>query len=287
MLTLSELLTNRGLPLDLSKKRIKMMRHEDGTLDVPLAEFSDRHFQEYQSYQQHRRLECDWLVSFVGWPRRQARFKGVFKVGRRLEPGDRPLSDDFPCQGPAVSIMRRCHFYELERVSCFEDLEGRLIIDWPGIGQAYHLWYVDCPIVEVLPQDYGEQFPGIQELLITYSKLRRMVSEPHAFREWKQHLSSVGGVYLITDDQGFQYVGSATGRNGIWGRWSNYAADPTGGNVALQKLLGIRPDAYRNFKFSVLRSFDIDTPRNEAIRMEERVKEKLGRRAIVLDSSDR
>lgn len=283
MLTLSELLISRGLSLDPNKKEVKMMRHEDGTLDIPLTDFSDRHFQEYQSYQEHKRLECDWLLSFIGWHRRQARFKGVFKVGRRIAPGERALSADFPCQGPSVSIMKRCYFYELERDTRFEDLEGRIIIDWPGIGQAYHLWFVECPVLEVLPQGYGEQFPGTYELLISYTKLRRMISDPDAYRDWEKQLSSVGGVYLITDENGFQYVGSASGRRGIWGRWSDYAAEPTGGNVALRNLLNKKPDAFLNFRYSILRTFDLDTPRNEAIRMEEHVKEKLGRRAIALD----
>lgn len=157
MLTLSELLIHRGFVFANSKS-VKMMRHEDGTLDVPLSDFSDKHFQEYQSYQVHKRLECEWLVSFVGWPRNQAKFKGIFKVGRRLEPGSCSISPDFPCKGPSVSIMKNCHFYDLEKDDRFTDLENRVIIEWPGIGHAFHLWYRDCPVLEVLPKTLERVF---------------------------------------------------------------------------------------------------------------------------------
>jgi len=39
-------------------------------------------------------------------------------------------------------------------------------------------------------------------------------------------LASVAGVYLILDTEtGYQYIGAATGKDGIWGRWSKYIPD--------------------------------------------------------------
>jgi len=45
-------------------------------------------------------------------------------------------------------------------------------------------------------------------------------------------------VYVITNtDNGKLYVGSVTGRNGIYQRWKNYIDNGHGGNTELSKLV--------------------------------------------------
>ncbi|WP_369123980.1 GIY-YIG nuclease family protein [Bifidobacterium adolescentis] len=45
-------------------------------------------------------------------------------------------------------------------------------------------------------------------------------------------------MYVITNtDNGKLYVGSATGRNGIYQRWKNYIDNGHGGNTELRKLV--------------------------------------------------
>ena len=47
-------------------------------------------------------------------------------------------------------------------------------------------------------------------------------------------LSAARGVYLLTcPATGRHYVGSATGVDGFWGRWSEYRRSGHGGNVGL------------------------------------------------------
>jgi len=61
-------------------------------------------------------------------------------------------------------------------------------------------------------------------------------------------LSSVAGVYLKTDmTDGNQYVGSASGKLGIMGRWRSYAETKHGGNIRLISLLEEEPDRYNQF----------------------------------------
>lgn len=71
--------------------------------------------------------------------------------------------------------------------------------------------------------------------------------------EWVGHLSRVAGIYLILDEKtGEQYIGSASGKRGIWGRWSSYCSDPSGGNVMLRSSLDADRDAFRRFRYSIL-----------------------------------
>ena len=71
-------------------------------------------------------------------------------------------------------------------------------------------------------------------------------------------LSSVSSIYLISDKlTGKNYVGSASGTEGIWGRWCNYSFDGHGGNTELRRLLGDNGDTYSsNFQYSILEVHD-------------------------------
>ena len=78
---------------------------------------------------------------------------------------------------------------------------------------------------------------------------------------WSSALSSVGGVYLVSDTKdGKLYVGSATGEKGIWGRWCQYTEGKVGNNKYLRELVGKeglkRADSFR---FSVLKIADTHT----------------------------
>ena len=85
--------------------------------------------------------------------------------------------------------------------------------------------------------------------------------------EWANRLSSVAGIYLITDTKtGKHYVGSASGEvGGIWGRWSQYAKTKHGGNVQLKKLIEQDPDYCRNFQYSILEVFPIKRDKVETV----------------------
>jgi len=77
----------------------------------------------------------------------------------------------------------------------------------------------------------------------------------HRYASWRSALSSVVGIYLITDTlDGRQYVGKADGAESIRQRWSVYASNGHGSNVELRN---IEPGSFR---FSLLRVFDPATP---------------------------
>ncbi|MEI2420593.1 GIY-YIG nuclease family protein, partial [Arthrospira platensis SPKY2] len=57
-------------------------------------------------------------------------------------------------------------------------------------------------------------------------------------KTWKTALSSVKGVYVITDtSNGKLYIGSAYSVESIWHRWSEYTKNGHGGNKQLKALI--------------------------------------------------
>ena len=83
-------------------------------------------------------------------------------------------------------------------------------------------------ISELHPDEAEQPFPGLMELVMPLSSL--MASPP----SWIASLSEARGVYLLACPRtGELYIGSATGSEGFWQRWTIYGANGHGGNVAL------------------------------------------------------
>lgn len=94
---------------------------------------------------------------------------------------------------------------------------------------------------------------GYENVILMFNELEKIVKNPDVNRQWKMMLSNVYGVYLILDTtNGQQYVGSAYGKDGIWGRWSDYVHTKHGGNKILIELLTNDPMRYKKFQFSIL-----------------------------------
>lgn len=148
-------------------------------------------------------------------------------------------------------------FFDLHESELLASLRNRLVIDWPkdtinwskrGASAA------SFPVVEIADPD-AVPFPGFDRLLVPYSELLNVVADSR-YNAWQVALSAVQGVYLIADTtNGKLYVGKADGRERILGRWSAYARDGHGGNLALRDLAGLDPSHARHFVFSILRVF--------------------------------
>ena len=101
--------------------------------------------------------------------------------------------------------------------------------------------------------------------------------------DWKAALSSVFGIYLLTDiATGKHYIGSAYGEYGIWGRWVNYIYSFHGNNMDLLELFGEKGETYikSNFKFTILEIIPPTKSSTEIIHKECLWKEKLMTRAF-------
>jgi hypothetical protein len=122
-------------------------------------------------------------------------------------------------------------------------------------------------------------------VLLSFDDLYRIVAYPDANADWHTALSSTAGVYLIVDKRsGRMYVGSASGKKGILGRWAQYARDGHGSNAKLKHLLEQHPNRQKEFQYFILQTLSRSLSRSEVVAFEEAFKKKLGRLACSLNS---
>ncbi len=85
------------------------------------------------------------------------------------------------------------------------------------------------PIIELRKTFQEPVFPGFLNFIQPLSKLNGIP------QSWVTALRSSRGVYLLTCPRTReQYVGSASGADGFWGRWQEYVQTGHGGNVGLK-----------------------------------------------------
>ena len=121
---------------------------------------------------------------------------------------------------------------------------------------------------------------------LSYSQLERLAEAGAAHNDWISSLRAVGGVYLIVSSvTGAQYVGSAFGAEGIWGRWCSYLGNGHGGNKLLRELCQADARHPAALSFSILDTFSTSMGRDEALALESLYKAKLGSRAFGLNAN--
>ncbi|CAD5140705.1 GIY-YIG nuclease family protein [Microbacterium sp. Nx66] len=145
--------------------------------------------------------------------------------------------------------------FDLAETDHLRDLLGRLVIGWKAgrVWRVYGATAATYPVLEVADAQ-PPRFPGFDRLIVSYEMLKAVVKE-RRYAAWQTALSSIVGIYLITDTRdGRHYVGKADGAENILQRWRTYAANGHGGNVAL------RERDPSTFRYSLLRVFDPSTP---------------------------
>lgn len=152
-------------------------------------------------------------------------------------------------------------FFDLHPSQALASLTNRLVVEWSKdavnwakTGEAASPF----PVMEIADPEVVA-FPGYDNALLTYGELQTMI-EDSRYAAWRTALGSVQGIYLIADTKdGKLYVGKADGGDRILGRWSQYAKDAHGGNVALKEL-AIDPSHRQHLQFSILRVFGPSVP---------------------------
>lgn len=266
MITLQQILSSQ-LPM-LDGKKVKLVRHKDSRAEYRHVMKDREALLQYQREQAKDVFKgCDYIISFIGLERKRSVFIGVFKIN-------------------SSGAKNGKHYYDLEPVSEFSDFVDRLVIDWGSNAISWHQWYdrQEKEVIEILPQGYIGNFPGLLDFVLEYDELKTLIDNPEANHEWCHHLSAVNGVYLILDSStGQQYIGSANGSNGIWQRWSDYAGTGHGHNKELIALHKTDKTHHKNFKFSVLQSLPSNITQREIVEIENLYKQKLGSRAHGLN----
>lgn len=280
--TIQVLLNGRNDEFDAAdKKRVRLIRHKDNRkvkvidgkeyinslYDIYLND--NEVFMNYQSEQVKKRfMDVDYIVAFIGEEGVSSRFVGVYKnLGLIKEIGD--YNDE---------VLAKFDFQE---VGGFELLKERVIIDWRNPVSWLQNYINEMPVIRIdrgLKEDNIPVFSRFEDVLLDYNQLFRIFETNNI--EWKSKLESCNCIYLILDkSNGKQYVGSTYNKQGIWGRWAQYAATGHGGDKDLKPLLEADPNyAKKNFQWCILETLPLKILEEHAIDRESLYKRKFGTR---------
>lgn len=183
---------------NISLVNVRLLRHKDdratkGRSPYELWRDKVEQFELYQSTQginNRGKLNAGYWASFVGTPRDETLFVGLYAVkyrGLLEEDTPMPHKDDIDRAGS-------CDVYDLTPDQVFDDLVGKLFIDW---GPGFRSWIQradkqDKRITELRPEFKEPDFPGFLNFMQPLSKLD---SFPLS---WVATLQSSKGIYLLT-----------------------------------------------------------------------------------------
>jgi hypothetical protein len=276
-LTFNMLLAEAGI----APGEVRLMRHQhtanDGLTPYALWRDATPEFERYQSAQLVDRrayVAGDYWAGFVVPPDGSTLFAGLYKMGAHS-----PAPSDWidPLMRATASQMGRAlDIYEYQRLPDFDHLVGCMKVDW---GPGARAWAQRAgsdtgnkPIVELLQSFREPDFPGFTSFIANLASL------PSLPLTWFAVLSSARGVYLLTCPRTReQYVGSASGADGFWGRWQAYVTTGHGGNV------GLKSRDPSDYQVSVLEVAGSAATAEEIIAMEQLWKAKLQSRDMGLN----
>lgn len=248
---------------DPRQVKVHLARPVEG--DQPLDLYFRGEFDDWQTCQTRHNFNRPFVVSLTQVPGTYRwLFAGIFRVGNYV----------------VKQEHRQFYYYELDRLASTADFEGRLIVSSSYTNRQSFL--LGETLADVLPvhelmahRMTFPQFPGFKQVNISKQELDAYVE--HGTASWRTALSSVKGIYLITDTKtGKLYVGKADGEGGIWARWCQYAATGHGFNKALMDELGIKASERQNdLRFSLLEIADIQSGPGEIERRESHWKQIL------------
>ena len=246
-----------------------------GWPNPPLVAYFNGKFKEWQEYQNRRNFQCDAVVSLIHLHSNKWLFVGVWKI-----------------EGVAAksSVEKSWFEYSTTEVGGLEHLSGRTVVEFSRSFRASYLQgsrYAGQLAVSQILEDRMSMadFPGYSSVVISFDQLRHIVERD--LTAWRSALKSVAGVYLITDVScGKLYVGSAYGTEGIWGRWSTYAASLHGHNKELVDLISKMGDPHaQHFQFSILEICDVMDTQDEVLARETHWKTALRSREFGYNSN--
>jgi hypothetical protein len=227
---------------------------------------------QLQSKKNRSKLKAPYWASFVGTLDERTMFVGLYSVkysGLLKEDTRKPHRD-------GIDKARTRDVYKLDLLEIHKDFIGKLFIDW-GPGALAWVQYADRnnkPIIELRKEVKERDFPGYLNFIEPLSKLDSLPVS------WATTLKIARGVYLLTCPKTKeQYVGSACGEHGFWGRWQDYVNNSHGGNKELKSR---DPSDYQ---VCILEVAGSSASNEDILAMESRWKLKLQSREMGLNKN--
>lgn len=237
----------------------------------PIDVYYAGHFKEWQEEQTRRNFECAQVLSLIDVAPGEWLFVGVYRITRAAKPHSKR---------PHILV------YGTELLLGQDAMIGRIKVAHKR-SRASYVWHrptVPLPIIEIMREKQAmSDFPGYNKVTISHSELRTIISQ--RISSWHAALASIKGVYLISDKStGRKYVGKASGGDGIWNRWADYAKNGHGGNVELKKLLRQKGEGHMSqFQYSILEIADTHASDTDILARESYWMIVLGSRAYGLN----
>ena len=220
-------------------------------------------FDMYQSEQLKGRFDgIKYWVVFLGEKGTTGRLLGVYEIMGRT---------------PSAHAENE-EVLKLRQVPEFKFLEEKVIIEWgKGTVNWYQYYYNDKDVIRIEEglnkADGTPVFKDYSSVLLNYHQLIQVLEDP----DWTQKLKALNCIYLIVDkSNGKLYVGSTYNREGIYGRWQDYAATGHGNNKKLVEKVDGQADYHiQNFQWTILETLPLNITELEAIEREALWKRKL------------
>jgi hypothetical protein len=261
------------------RRNTKIMFHSPGRKERNEV---DPHYHkiEFENYQKEHWnsffANTKYVLSFW-YESKTAEFIGTYKLGEPLK--------DTVIDSRTGKERKRYQFLSMKEIDFLGDYKNRLHIFWTNSNRNYGRWidsskYFVHSIKPSILYSIGEVPRFYYEISLSFPKLKQMFAYSLDNANWKSFLVNRAGVYLILDKStGEQYIGSAYGTEGFWGRWKQYADNGHGGNKMLKSK---NPG---NFVFSILWETIPSTQKNQIIAVESKYKEILGSRVFGLNNN--
>ena len=262
-LNLVDLIKAADLPLD----DLMVIRHSFNKKDTSdiWDKYDRSNFYEYQSIQPSADFfkNKKYVLSFIADGKTHSRFVGCFEIVDLSPASKAEKLSSFPHQD---FYNRPGHVYfKMQLTEYMKDLIDRLVIDWGSGTIGYVQYSIDAlqkkTVVSIYP-DSKHVFPGYNRVVWDFTTMQDYLTHSDQYEEIANALKEVYAIYLVVDSQtGKYYVGSAYGKDGLFGRWLTYAhTNGTGGNSkadddgnkGVVEYLKKNPKAYLNFQYSIL-----------------------------------
>lgn len=158
-------------------------------------------------------------------------------------------------------VDRVTTYYDLELATEYSKLIGRLIVKFERPTGSRHIRIglesatAQCfTLHSILEREISSvEFQDYRNVRLTYQELKSIIKNQNP--TWKTALSHLNAIYLQTDTKtGKLYVGSAYGKQKLWGRWTEYVETYHGGNKDLKELFEKEGARYfeENFTYTLL-----------------------------------
>ncbi|MGN6422478.1 MAG: GIY-YIG nuclease family protein [Asticcacaulis sp.] len=258
MLTLFDLLQLSSHQFAPEKCKLHLARPNDNG-EHPLEVFKRGEFDEWQSLQRKRNFTRPFVAALVIMPGAKWLFAGIYSVDGQPEsvPGARGTEFKYP----------------LTKLDAAKAPSGRIVVEY-DYRQRQSYPYAENHKDKLVVSEILSEAPSISDFKgfrdVDISLLDLQVIFNRSLPDWRAALSSVKGVYLITEPEtGKAYIGKADGIEGFWGRFATYAKTLHGTNLGLiGRMEDIGVEVALNWRLTILEVVSLYASEKEVITRE-------------------